>query len=158
MLTHYRRPVCLAWLSTDLPIWSTFHTAGTLYQKEPEVFHLLLHQPIPLNSTPQLSDTTEPQQKGLLWLEISPYRIIMTMQGNAKLGYRHFWEPGVYGLSRYWLSSEENGNHGTLRLRNFTNYLQLQGHPLPTRLEIEYELWSAQVQLGSYVLQLNIEN
>ena len=157
MLTHYRRPICLAWISTDLPVWSTCHTAATLYQKEQELFHLLLHHPIPLTALPQSSKSTEIHKKGLVWLEISPYRIIMTMQGNTKLGYRHFWEPGVYGLSRYWLDSEESCNQGTLRLRNFTNHLQLEGRPFPTKLRLEYELWSAQLQLGSYVLQVEIQ-
>ncbi len=44
MLTHHRRPVCLSLISTDLPILSTLETAATLYQKDLDRFHLLLHQ------------------------------------------------------------------------------------------------------------------
>ena len=93
----------------------------------------------------------------LLWLEISPYRVIMTMQGNGRFSYRHFWEQGVYGLSRYWLQSDLSGGSGQMRLRNFTRNLKLEGQALPHRLRIEYELWSEKVQLGAYVMNLEIE-
>ena len=45
MLTHHRKPVCLSLISTDLPIWSVVETAGTLYQKDTDRFHLLLTAP-----------------------------------------------------------------------------------------------------------------
>ncbi len=170
MLTHHRKPVCLSLISTDLPIWSVVETAGTLYQKDTERFHLLLTAP-PLIScevesvfSPEdtLSQTKSkvyaPNSPRILWLEISPYRVIMTMQGNAQVSYRHFWEKGVYGISRYWLPTESLQSSDPIRLRNFTSSLTLNGHPLPEHLRLEYELWSEKVQLGRYILNLEIKH
>ncbi|OLP19989.1 hypothetical protein BST81_02640 [Leptolyngbya sp. 'hensonii'] len=169
MLTHHRRSVCLSLVSTDLPVWSVIETAATLYQKDSQRFHLLLTEPRVLDAPLQAelagnSQSDSPaslqttQTPRLLWLEISPYRVIMTMQGNGKYSYRHFWEQGVYGLSRYWLQSEFPAAISHLRLRNFTRSLWLQGEDLPQHLRVEYELWSDKVQLGSYVLNLEIDH
>lgn len=164
MLTHHRKPVCLSLVSTDLPVWSVVEASGTLYQKDQEHFHLLLTEPViqehfPVDqlaceSVPLLSAVGTPR---LLWLEISPYRVVMTMQGSSKFSYRHFWEQGVYGLSRYWLQNDAALNHGQLRLRNYTRKLLLRNRPLPESLRVEYELWSDQVQLGCYVLNLEVQ-
>ena len=153
MLTYHRKPVCLSLISTDLPVWSVVETAGTLYQKDNEQFHLLLTEP-PLKHREPSTARTTPR---LLWLEISPYRVIMTMQGNGQLSYRHFWEQGVYGLSRYWLQSESWQSSEQMRLRNFTRSLTLSGRPLPEHLQVEYELWTQKVQLGRYILNLEIQ-
>jgi hypothetical protein len=160
MLTHHRKPVCLSLVSTDLPVWSTVETAATLYQKEQDRFHLLLSEPAPSEREPELNDTNAPKRSTLrlLWMEISPYRVIMTIQGNGKLSYRHFWEQGVYGINRYWLQSDSPKGHEVFRLRNYTRSLKLEGHPLPQHLRLEYELWSQQVQLGRYVLNLEIHH
>ncbi len=145
MLTHYHKPVSLALVSTDLPIWSVVETAGTLYQKDADRFHLLLTEP-PLNEsiTPRL-----------LWLEISPYRVVMTMQGDGKLSYRHLWERGVCGVSRYWLSGEAQ-----ICLRNYTLVLSTRFSPpprsVPEHLRLEYELWTDNLKLGSYVLDVSV--
>ncbi|HLO49545.1 MAG TPA: hypothetical protein VK211_14105 [Kamptonema sp.] len=164
MLTHHRKPVSLSLVSTDLPLWSVVETAATLYQKDRERFHLLLHEPAIIDKEPQgttsqdvatLPPATKPR---LLWLEVSPYRIIMTMQGNGNYSYRHLWERGMYGLSRYWLQSDSLVTPGQLRLRNFTRQLILTGRPLPEHLRLEYELWSEKVQLGYYVLNLEIHH
>jgi hypothetical protein len=140
---------------------------ATLYQKAPEQFHLLLTEPRINDFTSQLSQagsagaiaappaTATPR---LLWLEISPSRLVMTMQGNGKFSYRHFWERGIYGLSRYWLQSSDTGANNQLQLRNFTRHLRLDGRPLPRFLQLEYELWTGSLQLGSYVLQLEIDH
>jgi hypothetical protein len=45
-----------------------------------------------------------------------------------------------------------------MRLRNFTRSLTLTGRPLPEHLRVEYELWSAKVQLGHYILNLEIHH
>jgi hypothetical protein len=172
MRTHHRKPVCLSFVSTDLPIWSVVETAATLYQKDQERFHLLLTEPMIPDQVVAV-DTADPSPWAsgspsqeilpataaprLLWLEISPYRVIMTMQGNGRFSYRHFWEQGVYGVSRYWLQSDLLSGSGQMRLRNFTRSLKLEGRDLPHRLRIEYELWSEKVQLGAYVLNLDIE-
>jgi hypothetical protein len=163
MLTYHRRPVCLSLISTDLPIWSTVETAATLYQKDKERFHLLLSEPSLPEWEPELaatSDTKPPGTKNprLLWLEISPYRVIITMQENGKLSYRHLWEPGVYGISRYWLQGDSLKGFESLRLRNYTRSLKLEGHPLPQDLRLEYELWSEKIQLGHYILSLQIHH
>lgn len=164
MLAHHRKPVCLSFLSIDLPIWLTLETSATLYQKDKNQFHVLLND----FSSPQsveeregiIQETNRPNNsnQGLLWLEISPSRVIMTMQGNSKLNYRHFWERGIYGVSRYWLNESQSEIQGSLRLRNFTRNLKVEGYPLPKSLRIEYELWSSQLQLGQYVLHLEIQH
>ncbi len=163
MLTHHRTPICLSLVSTDLPVWSTIETAATLYQKDQERFHLLLSEPAPPEWEPELttnSDRNQPKSQALrlLWLEITPYRVIMTMQGNGRLGYRHLWERGVYGINRYWLQSDSLKGYESLRLRNYTRSLKLEGRPLPHHLRLEYELWSEKVPLGHYVLNLDIHH
>lgn len=164
MLTHHRKPVCLSLMSLDLPVLSTVETAATLYQKDQERFHLLLSEPAFLpewEPEPEISaenPTSASSSPRLLWLEISPYRVIMTMQGNGKLSYRHLWEQGVYGISRYWLQNDDLKEHSSLRLRNYTRSLELKGSPLPESLRLEYELWSQEVQLGRYILNLKIHH
>lgn len=169
MLTHHRKPVCLSLVSTDLPLWSMVETSATLYQKDRDRFHLLLTEP-PIRDweplLPEPSDGENPHEPipptpRLLWLEMSPYRVIMTMQGNGKLSYRHLWERGIYGISRYWLNGETAHNYDQVRLRNYTLDLQVaytrqENFQLPTQMRLEYELWADKVQLGRYVLQLNI--
>jgi len=163
MLTHHRRSVCLSLVSTDLPIWFTVETNATIYQKDQERFHLLLCEPSLPEQEPERttdSDTQKPSSntRRILWLDISPYRAIMTMQESGKLSYRHLWEPGIFGISRYWLQNDLFRGHESLRLRNYTRSLKLEGRPLPQRLQVEYELWSEKVQLGNYILNLQIEH
>ncbi|HBL12618.1 MAG TPA: hypothetical protein DD379_14680 [Cyanobacteria bacterium UBA11162] len=163
MLTHHRLPICLSLVSTDLPIWFTVETAATLYQKDQERFHLLLREPALQELTPQDPTTgetnlTKSNNHRLLWLEISPYRVMMTMQGHGSLSYRHLWERGVYGISRYWLRGDTLKPHESFQLRNYTRFLQLEGNSLPQRLELTYELWSKNLQLGCYVLTLQIDH
>ncbi len=180
MLTHHRKPVLLSLISTDLPVWSVLETAATLYQKDRDRFHLLLtappvkssevanpqsHEDLLISNKPfsgrlhqERSNTHVPNGPRILWLEISSYRVIMTMQGNAQLSYRHFWEQGVYGVSRYWLPTESLQPNDPIRLRNFTRNLKLNGYPLPEHLRLEYELWAGKVQLGSYILNLEIKH
>lgn len=155
MLTHHRRPVCLSLISTDLPILSTLETAATLYQKDLDRFHLLLHQGDPLPDA-NADGGLFPPTPQLLWLELSPRRVVLTRQGNSQFSYRHFWEQGVYGVSRYWLNEQERHLSDCFRLRNFTRDISLRGTPLPEFLRVEYELWSAQECLGHYVLHLEI--
>ncbi|NEP09532.1 MAG: hypothetical protein F6K14_04735 [Symploca sp. SIO2C1] len=164
MLTNKSLPVCLSLVSTDLPIWSTVETAATLYQKDQERFHLILREPVIPDWEPEPTAISyhyqqpNPQAIRLLWLEISPYRVTMTMQESKKLSYRHFWEQGVYGFNRYWLQSNQLQEHKSFCLRNYTRNLRLEGRPLPHSLRLEYELWSNQLQLGQYILHLEIEH
>ena len=161
MLAHNSNKVYLSLLSTDLPLWHIIESEASLYQKDRDKFHLLLNQKSISASAGDNQQDEEiahhHNQKELLWLEISPYRVIMTMQDRGKLSYRHFWEKGVYGTSRYWLNDYPSGQSSSFRLRNFTRYLKLEGQPLPTSLQIEYELWSAKQQLGFYILHLDID-
>lgn len=180
MLSQSRKPVCLSLMSFDMPVWSMIETSATLYQKEQEQFHVLLTEPPiyehPLvrsnasstegsSSYPEPDETVpsasaseaKPQSPRLLWLEISPYRVTMTMQGNGQFSYRHFWEQGIYGLNRYWLQSDRMERTNQMRLRNFTRSLTLTGkNNMPEHLRLEYELWSHQVCLGHYVMNLEI--
>jgi hypothetical protein len=172
MLSHHHRPICLSLTSTDLPVWSEVQTTATLYEKGPEQFHLLLTEPqvndfaSELDCThPRSGDTALAPQTNrspvitprLLWIEISPSRLVMTMQGNGQFSYRHFWERGVYGLSRYWLQTNPLGQNNQLQLRNFTRYLRVDGRPLPRFLQLDYELWTGNLQMGCYVLQIEID-
>jgi hypothetical protein len=162
MLTRHC-PVTLSFISTNLPILTHIEAVAILYQRENQKFHLLfkeLEENQIVNPHYFTSNTEENEKRGKssLWIEISPYRVIMTQQGEGKLNYRHFWETGVYGVSRYWLhsySEQENQNH-SFRLRNFTRSLTLKGKPLPRSLRIEYELWSDKLNLGHYILHLEI--
>jgi hypothetical protein len=170
MLTHHRKPVCLSLISTDLPVWSVVEAAATLYQKDHERFHLLLSTPPVKNCeavdnpsctqkiSQQQGNVQVPSTPRILWLEISPYRVIMTMQGNDQLSYRHFWEEGVSGISRYWLPAESLQPSEPIRLRNYTRSLRLNGHPLPEHLRVEYELWAGEIQLGCYILSLEVKH
>jgi len=150
MLTHHRKPVCLSLVSTDLPIWSVVETAATLYQKDRDQFHLIL-------SEPPLQEQRSPTSR-LLWLDISPHRVTMSMQASGQLSYRHSWQQGKYGFSYYWLQSDSFQPHEQMRLRNFTCNLSLIGHPLPNTLRLEYELWSQKVRMGKYILSLEIHH
>jgi len=176
MLAQYQKSVYLSFLSTDLPIWSGVEAIATLFQKDQERFHLLLTEPA---ISEQGRDRAAPAMTPLathdcaiaptittprlIWLEFSPYRVALTMQGNGQGSYRHLFERGMYGISRYWLSSTpsnqfEAGCHDQIRLKNYTRSLILQGKPLPDALRVEYELWSDTVPLGHYVLNLEIQH
>jgi hypothetical protein len=163
MQTHHRRPVCLLLTSTDLPVWSGIETVGTLYQKDQEQFHLLMTEP-PVRdrdlfmSSQDVATAPPITTPRLLWLDFSPYQVILTMQGQGRFSYRHVWRRGLYGLSRYWLHDESGLQNGQFQLRNFTRNLKLETHPLPTFLRVEYELWTAKMQLGQYVLNLEIRH
>ncbi|TVQ16664.1 MAG: hypothetical protein EA367_19530 [Leptolyngbya sp. DLM2.Bin15] len=159
MLTHPRKPVCLSLMSFDMPLWSVTETSAAVYQKDTEQFHILLTEPSLHHHTPSRSSTTvaaTQRSPRLIWLEVSPYRVIMTMQGDGDSSYRHFWEEGVYGLSRYWLQNFEPHHGRQFRLRNFTRRLEFTQDTLPKSLRIEYELWANRLHLGRYVLSLDV--
>ncbi|TAF52130.1 MAG: hypothetical protein EAZ61_08960 [Oscillatoriales cyanobacterium] len=182
MLTHRRLPASLSVVSLDLPIHSTFETVVTLYQRAPQRFHVLIDVPTSAFDYPEISDqpptTTRNAHRSpnpvrspspaikaksrLLWLEISPTRAIFTSQSKTGLSYRHMWEQGTYGISRYWLTqptsvqSPETGNADRMRLRNFTRSFTLTGNDYPKHLRLEYELWAQQLKLGTYVLNLDV--
>jgi hypothetical protein len=165
MLTHHRKPICLSFMAFDLPLWSVVETAATLYDRGEQRFHLLLTEPTVQGFEGRQVSSEAPLEllpivptPRLLWLELSPYRVVMTMQGDGNFSYRHAWEPGVYGLSRYWLQHSQSANGEQLRLRNFTRSLTLTGKPLPHHLRLEYELWSDTLRLGHYVLNLEIHH
>ena len=159
MLVNRYKSVYLSFISTDLPVWNVIEATASLYQKDQERFHLLLNQQnLPCSdSLPLSEEERSTSNQGLFWLEISPYRVMMTMQSNSKLSYRHFWERGVYGVSRYCLNADSDQPSKSLRFRNFTRYLKVVNAPFPKNLRIEYEMWSEKVHLGSYILHLDIE-
>lgn len=168
MLTQHHTSVSLSLSAYDLPVWSIVQTDATLYQREPGKFHLLLTEPLiqdPLTTDPvrynAFTEETIPVESNiltprLLWLEISPYRVIMTMQGNGQFSYRHLWEQGIYGMSRYWLQMNDVSDKHQIRLRNFTRSLFLKGKKIPSHLRVEYELWANQLQIGHYVMNVEI--
>ena len=146
-------------MSFDMPLWSVVETSAAVYQKDVEQFHILLTEPTlqqsPTMRSPAKVAATQ-QAPRLIWLEVSPYRVIMTMQGDGKSSYRHFWEEGVYGLSRYWLQDGQPRQNQQFRLRNFTRQLEFTQETLPKSLRIEYELWANRLHLGRYVLSLDV--
>lgn len=160
MLSQHRKPVSLSLMAFDLPLWSVVETAATVYQKDAEQFHILLTEPAVhsrlRSSTEQEILTIPAPPPRLLWIEVSPYRVTMTMQGNGRFSYRHFWERGVYGLNRYWLQRGAGQRNEQIRLRNFTRSLTLEGQPLPEHLRLEYELWTGNLRLGHYVMNLEV--
>ncbi|NDJ18308.1 hypothetical protein [Myxacorys almedinensis] len=159
MLTQHRKPVRLYIVSRDLPIWSEVETTGTIYQKSTDQFHLVLTEPrVNESASRRKGGSTVTTTPRLIWLDISPCRIAMTMQGDGKVSYRHLWQRGVYGFSRYWLQDDSTKPNPSLQLRNFTRTLWLEQSPFPKLLQLDYELWSEKLQLGSYVLHLEISD
>ncbi|MBR8831625.1 MAG: hypothetical protein N5P05_001063 [Chroococcopsis gigantea SAG 12.99] len=158
MLTHHCLPVSLSLVSTDLPILATVETSATLYKKDQHWYHLLINQPPLTDEAIVETLNREKNHNQLLWLEISPYRVIMTMQGKGNIAYRHFWEQGVFGVSRFWLNAYNPDNTHSFRLRNYTRNLKVLGDSLPEYLRVEYELWSDKLQLGHYVLHVEIHH
>ena len=153
MLAHHRKFVCLSLTAIDLPLQSTIETAATFYRKDADRFHILLKQP----AFPDRGVSAH-NHNGLLWLELSSDRVVMTMQGCGKLGYRHFWDKNGYGMSRYWLHDETLDRQGCLQLKNFTQQLHLSGSTFPECLRLEYRLYAGKLQLGIYLLSLDIQH
>lgn len=106
-------------MALDLPLWSVVEAPATLYEKDPQRFHLLLPEVdvamvntmaerlptrnlLSANLSPDEPTQALPSSR-FLWLELSPYRVTLTMQTHRKFSYRHYWERGVFGLSRFWL-------------------------------------------------------
>lgn len=160
MISRQHCPISLSWTACDLPLHSDLETHATLYPKDRDRFHLFLrYPPIAIPDSEDPRDRPLSAEGGLLWFEMSPHRVVMTMQGRNYHGYRHFWERGVYGKSRYW-SQDEGGQHGcsALCLRNFTRSLLFHTAALPQYLQLEYELWSDKLPLGRYQLELDIHH
>lgn len=159
MLTHHRS-VSISFISTNLPILNTIETIATLYERENNQFHLVLKEADffpPFDKTqPQQANSNKKKRDNLIWLEMSPYRVIMTKQSQNSLNYRYFWEQGIYGVNRYWLNESSNEEKQGFRLRNFTRQLTLKGKTIPQSLRIDYELWSDRLNLGHYILHLQI--
>ena len=165
MLTQLRRPIHLSFSADGLLI-SELETVGTLYQRDRDRYHLVLTEPLVMDwemrsqvvesAISTLVATAIPTPR-LLWIEFSPYRVTMTMQGNGQFSYRHLFEPGVLGLSRYFLQDDLQPNR-EFRLRNFTRNLHMKGNPLPSYLLLEYELRFDRLQLGQYTLSLEIHH
>lgn len=163
MLTQLRCPIRLSFSSTDLLVDVTIETVGTLYQKDHDRYHLLLTEPftgqwdVLFYKQEHSTSTTVPTPR-LLWIEFSAYRVTLTMQGNGGLSYRHLFEPGVFGISRFWLQDQPQNAIEQMRLRNFTRNLHVKGNPFPNYLLLEYELWSQNLKLGDYTLNVEIQH
>ncbi|MDJ0648353.1 MAG: hypothetical protein QNJ60_06555 [Xenococcaceae cyanobacterium MO_188.B19] len=134
--------------SSILPLKKPYESEGISYEKSRSRDKEFEEQRI---------SPSQPKQN-LLWLEISPYRVMLRMQNNNRFSYHHFWERGVYGISRYCFSSNDSEPSNSFRLRNYTRHLQLDYNPMPTSLQVQYELWSANLKLGTYLLHLDIDN
>lgn len=161
MLTQLRCPIRLSLQSSDELTSSQIATVGTLYQKDRDRFHLVLTEPLVSESKLATAGTdsnclTIPTPR-LLWVDFSPYRVAMTMQGNGQFSYRHLFEPRVFGISRYWLQ-EDLTSMGQIRLRNFTRSLHVKGGSHPCYVLLEYELWSQQLKLNEYTFSIEMEH
>jgi hypothetical protein len=161
MLTQHRIPISLSVLSHEWRVWSVIKTDATFYQKGGDRFHLVLTEPLIHEAGHADSTDVSPldfsQTPRLLWLEVAPHRVTMTMQGNGNFSYRHLWQRGGNGVSRYWLQNELAFNN-QLQLRNYTTSLTVDGSPLPRHLRVEYEMWSAQMKLGLYVMNVELNH
>jgi len=158
MLTHQCKTVCLSFMAMDLPLSTVIETSATLYEKDSGRYHLLMVEPALPGSTPEaVPDTASEASARFLWLEFSPYRAILTMQTHGQFSYRHYWERGVFGPSRFWLQGDDPAYCDQLQLRNYTRALVMDGHPVPRYLRVEYELWTQSVNLGHYMLHLEID-
>ena len=161
MLTQHR-PISISYLSTNLNLLAHLKTVATLYQRNPDCFHLVLKDVDFHDVSQSMGDNdqeipTKSKVKNLIWLEISRHRVVMTQQHQTKLNYRHFWEKGVYGVSRYWLNSQdEQLKNQKIYLRNFTRNLTMIGGDIPESLRIDYELWTNKLNLGHYILHIEI--
>ncbi|MGD1903875.1 MAG: hypothetical protein ACFB9N_16730 [Geitlerinemataceae cyanobacterium] len=174
MLTHRRLPASLSVVSLDLPVRTAFQTFVTLYQRAPQRFHILIDVPpngfgndVPGSPSGFDRSQREPApvetSSRLLWLEVGESRAIFTSQSKTGLSYRHMWERGTYGISRYWLNCPDRVRETAdakprdcMRLRNFTRNFELERSDRPNHLRLEYELWSGRLKLGTYVLDLDI--
>ena len=178
MFARHRKIVSLSLISLDLPLQSSVRTTATLYQKGGDRCHILFSDPLhadnptegnALDGAETLNEgDRRPDSLGLsplspnkspletlpnrhLWLEISPYRAILTMQGNGGFSYRHLWEEGVYGTSRYWVQTSKNRPHDQVR-RSY----EMKGKGIPKAFRLEYELWTQKLSMGRYVLNLDV--
>lgn len=170
MLTNYHKPLCLSLISTEQPVLSVVETAVTVYQKDYDRLHLLLsvpsfNEPEVVNSLSPESTSRQEQDQGDVptssaqwWLEIAPERVIMTHQGHGQVNYRHFWQQGAYGRTRYWLANESSQHNEPIRLHNFTRSLIVKANPMPELVRVEYELLAGDVQMGSYILNIEIKH
>jgi len=150
------RSVCLYLLSTDLGICSKINTSATLYPREQEVFHLFI-EGVDFPTSRLKEEKTSPQgQKGVIWLEISSSRMVMTMQGQGNYSYRHHWEKGRPSRSYFWFNTQDGQEKHSFRVANFTQRLLLQGNTLPKLVHLDYELGLKPVLLGKYSLSLEI--
>lgn len=170
MPTSHQCSVSLLLASKTLAFRSELEAIATLYQQDSQRFHLVLAEPPTLSAdflplpgsqaifskeTHAVAVSTKPGPC-LLWLELSPSRVTITRQGSSAFSYRHVWERGVYGFSRYWLQSESFGQSGQFCLRNYARNLIVEGTPFPRFVQVEYELWTDQMQLGEYILNLEM--
>ncbi len=158
MLTEQRRTVLLSLTSPSLAIACEVEAIATLVQNDATHFHLLLPEAVVQDFCP-IRESAAPLHHNvrLLWLELSPYKVTLTLQGAGYFSYRHTWSRGVYGTSQYWLRRDAAQLNSVMQFRNFTRTLIWEHYPLPSRLYIDYELWSGLQQLGRYVLNLEIE-
>ena len=145
MITEYLS-VSFSYLSTNLSLLAHLDTIATVYQRQKNTYHLVLAD-VDFGIVNEFSRednlfsaSTTSKNKNLIWLEISPYRVIMTQQNQEGLNYRHFWEKGVYGISRYWLNNNTDNEikQYAMQLRNFTRNLTVKGLSIPEAIRIEY--------------------
>ena len=155
MLVNRQQTVCLSFISQQSSTWSQIESEASIFQKDYDCFHILLEQQkLPYSVCSELNGYRAPQ--GVFWFDISPYRVTMTMQSNNQLSYRHFWETGIYGTSKYCLNTEPNCTNQLIQLRNFTRHLKVEQSSVPKSVRIEYEVWSGQTIIGSYLMHLQI--
>jgi uncharacterized beta-barrel protein YwiB (DUF1934 family) len=144
MLSRRSAPVALSWTALDLFWDASAAGVGTIYDRGAEQFHLLLHE-----------DSVNSSGSRLLWLEVLPERLTLTMQGDGQSHFRHLFKPGATGSSHFWVGEQR------LDVANFTRSLGIDYQPgsrrAPRRVQVIYELWLAHQRLGVYELDAKIE-
>ncbi|MEN9205177.1 MAG: hypothetical protein Q6J68_03890 [Thermostichales cyanobacterium SZTDM-1c_bins_54] len=143
MLSRRSAPVALCWSALDLAWDASAAGVATIYDRGAQQFHVLLHE-----------ESVNQGGSRLLWLEVLPDRLTLTMQGDGQSHFRHLLRPGATGSSHFWVGEQR------LDVANFTRSLLIDypspARRLPCRVEVVYELWLAHQRLGVYQLDARI--
>jgi len=144
MLSRRSAPVALSWSALDLPWDASAAGVGTIYDRGSQQFHLLLHE-----------EAVNTSGSRLLWLEVLPQRLTLTMQGDGQSHFRHLFKPGATGSSHFWVGEQR------LDVANFTRALRIdyasRTSKIPRQVYLEYELWLSHQRLGVYHLDAKID-
>ncbi|MEO1131767.1 MAG: hypothetical protein AAFX40_03570 [Cyanobacteria bacterium J06639_1] len=153
MLVRLKAPVTLSWSNDSTVLHSLEAAAGTLYRRRPGHFNLVLAEP---------AVNTHATTPRLLWLNIAPQGLTITMQGDGACSYRHALKLHQASTSTYWLQGM-----GKLQFCNYTSDLVVQYRampqssdrllPVPINVRAQYKLRTGKDQFSHYCIDLAID-